>query len=137
MNLFFYKLILMAIALMPNTDGVHQFTIKPDKSSKPNIATIDRKSGEFESQGIYYTVNTGKETFKIHQIDNGLYKLYLANQKPVEIDMAPYFTQLDYNFKVGSVQSIGQPPIQIIKSKQGYRIFSAQAKVIIQVAKKL
>lgn len=132
MNLFFYKLVLMAIALMPNTDGVHEFEIIHDKGAKPIIATIDRKAGKFEVEGIHYAVDTGKEKFEIHLIDNGLYRLNVKNKKPFEIDMIPYFIELDYHTKIGHVQSLGKPPIQVVKTKEGYRIFSAQSKAVIQ-----
>lgn len=131
MNLFFYKLILMTIALMPNTDGVHEFEIIHHKSAKPMIATIDRKAGKFEVEGIHYTVDTGKEKFEIHLIDNGLYRLKVKNKKPFEIDMIPYFIELDYGTKTGHVQSLGKPPIQVVKTKEGYRIFSAGSMAII------
>lgn len=114
---FLFKLILTAIAFLPQKDGSYEIQLRDSNRRSVSTMMISRTSGPDEHDGIHYVVTEkgSGNSFCIEFIDNGLYRVILDEQTNFEIDMIDYYKDIDYENKpsVMLLGKDGDAPIRV------------------------
>jgi len=106
---FLFKLIMTAIAFLPQKDGSYDIQLKAAADRPASIMMISRTSGPDEHDPHYYVITdkASGDSFRIAFVDNGLYRVILDEETDFEIDMIDYYKDIDYE-KKSSVMLLGK-----------------------------